>query len=239
MNKRAEAIRKSARDLQQHAADYRGAVAAVMNLGDYSDSYKRTQIARLQADAEARALDYAKASRKAAQKAVEEARARLRTAYSERDKGSDYARRAWLLREYEAILQRGPDWTRGETEPARRVATLYSVLQEAGDDEGMAVLRIAAAPVLDTAMSSDDSSDAHATALALRLRRSMADDEQQQNAPIDEARRELQELQRAADELDAAILATETGITGRRSDWTGMPTAWAVDVLGVPRANVS
>lgn len=239
MNKRAESIRQATRELQQHAADYRAASAAVMNLGDYSDAYKRTQIARLQADAEARALDYAKASRKAAQKATEEARARLRTAYSERDKGSDYARRAWLLREYEAILQRGPDWTRGETEPARRVAELYNSLQEAGDVEALAVLRIAAAPVLDTAMSSDDSSDAHATALALRLRRSMADDEQRQNAPIDEARAELAEVQRAADELDRTILATETALTGRAVDWTQQPTAWAVSVLGVPATNVA
>ena len=239
MNKRAESIRQSARDLQQRAADYRAEVAAVMAHADYSDTYKRGQVARLQGDAEARALDYAKASRKAAQKAVEEARAKLKAAHAERDRGSDYARRAWLLREYEAILQRGPDWTRGETEPARRVAELYSVLQEAGDDEGMAVLRIAAAPVLDAAMSSDDSSDAKGAALALALKREMKADEERQNAPIDEARRELQELQRAADELDRTILEVETSVTGRRSDWTGMPTAWAVDVLGVPRANVA
>ena len=239
MNKRAESIRQSARDLQQRAADYRAEVAAVMAHADYSDTYKRGQVARLQADAEARAASYAKQSRQAAQKAVEEARAKLKAAHAERDRGSDYARRAWLLREYEAILQRGPDWTRGETEPARRVAELYSVLQEAGDDEGMAVLRIAAAPVLDAAMSSDDSSDAKGAALALALKREMKADEERQNAPIDEARRELQELQRAADELDRTILEVETSVTGRRSDWTGMPTAWAVDVLGVPRANVA
>ncbi len=239
MNKRAEGIRQSARDLGQHAADYRAASAAVMNLGDYSDAYKRTQIARLQGDAEARALDYAKASRKAAQKAVEEARAKLKAAHAERDRGSDYARRAWLLTEYRAMLQRASDWTRGETSNAGRVAELYGQLQEAGDDEGMAVLRIAAAPVLDAAMSSDDSSDAKGAALALALKREMKADEERQNAPIDEARRELQELQRAADELDRTILEVETSVTGRRSDWTGMPTAWAVDVLGVPRANVS
>ena len=239
MNKRAESIRQSARDLQQRAADYRAEVAQVMAHADYSDAYKRGQVARLQADAEARAASYAKQSRQAAQKAVEEARAKLKAAHAERDRGSDYARRAWLLREYEAILQRGPDWTRGETEPARRVAELYSVLQEAGDDEGMAVLRIAAAPVLDAAMSSDDSSDAKGAALALALKREMKADEERQNAPIDEARRELQELQRAADELDRTILEVETSVTGRRSDWTGMPTAWAVDVLGVPRANVA
>ena len=239
MNKRAEAIRKSVRELQQRAADYRAEVAQVMAHADYSDAYKRGQVARLQADAEARALDYAKSSRQAAARAVEAARAELRAAYSERDKGADFSRRQWLLTEYQAMLQRASDWTRGETEPARRVAELYSVLQEAGDDEGMAVLRIAAAPVLDAAMSSDDSSDAKGAALALALKREMKADEERQNAPIDEARRELQELQRAADELDRTILEVETSVTGRRSDWTGMPTAWAVDVLGVPRANVA
>lgn len=239
MNKRAEAIRKSVRELQQRAADYRAEVAQVMAHADYSDAYKRGQVARLQADAEARALDYAKSSRQAAARAVEAARAELRAAYSERDKGADFSRRQWLLTEYQAMLQRASDWTRGETSNAGRVAELYGQLQEAGDDEALAVLRIAAAPVLDTAMSSDDSSDAHATALALRLRRSMADDEQQQNAPIDEARREVAELERACDELDAAILATETAITGRAVDWTGQATPWAVSVLGVPAANVS
>ena len=73
MNKRAESIRQSARDLQQRAADYRAEVAQVMAHADYSDAYKRGQVARLQADAEARAASYAKQSRQAAQKAVEEA----------------------------------------------------------------------------------------------------------------------------------------------------------------------
>lgn len=239
MNKRAETIRKSISELQQRAADFKAEAGRVMAHPDYSTDYKRGQVARLQADAEARAVAYAKSSRQAAQKTVESARAELRAAYSERDKGADYARRAWLLTEYQAMLQRGPDWTRGETGPAGRVAELYSQLQEADDVEALSVLRIAAAPVLDAALASDDGSDAKGAALALSLKREMKADEERENAPIVAARGELVELERAADELDRAILATETSITGRRMDWTQQPTPWGVAVLGVPRANIA
>lgn len=232
MTKRTDRVRAAIRDLQARGPAFEAEAAGVMADRDRSPEWKKRRLLEVQDQHEASAASYAIQARKQALADLEKARDDLRAAHAAKLGSVDYARRQWLLETMRAELTAPPDVLRGDATPAKRVARLYAEAKEGDDRDALAALRVAAAPVLEAALSISDSGDAEASALAAGLKRHMAEDAAAEDAGVVAARAEVGEMQQVIADLDAVILQTETTLTGRSKGWADAPTAWSTAILG-------